>query len=93
MRMTLEKLIDIIVSEREGPKLDFKWKPWDFKDEEKKGEFIKDLIAIANSQGKGILGGDEGHIIIGVEQIYVDNLSEREIALCRQRISHTNRSS
>ena len=68
MQMTLEKLMRTIVSEREGPKLDFKWKPWELKDDAKKGEFIKDLIAISNSQGKGVLGGEEGHIIIGVEQ-------------------------
>lgn len=69
MRISKEKLISILESgEAEGTKLDFKERPWDLSDPNGKGEFIKDLVAMANASGKGILGDDEGHIIIGVKE-------------------------
>ena len=57
--MNHEELTRLIYS-NEGPKMDFKRRSWDLGSHEGKGEFIKDILAMANAPG------GTGYLIIGV---------------------------
>jgi predicted HTH transcriptional regulator len=49
-----------LIDSDEGPKLDFKRQPWNLDTNEGKGEFIKDILAMANASGL------TGYLILGV---------------------------
>ena len=76
-RDKLRRLID----RDEGPKLDFKRRPWNLDANEGKGEFIKDILAMTNAFG------DIGYLIVGVgdepsrplESIQNQGLSEERL--------------
>ena len=57
--MNRHELTDLI-HEPERPKLDFKRRSWDLAIKKGKGEFIKDILAMANAPG------ETGYLIIGV---------------------------
>lgn len=64
--MELRKLEDMILNDDESQLLDFKMYDYDFSDEKKKIDFIKDVISMANTPRKP---DEPGYIILGVEHI------------------------
>jgi hypothetical protein len=59
-----QNISDVVLTGRETALVDLKCSFYDFKNPEKKGDFIKDMSSLANSLGHG---DAKGYIVIGVK--------------------------